>query len=32
VIDRRIPMSQAAHAHEVVGANAHVGKVLLVVD
>jgi putative PIG3 family NAD(P)H quinone oxidoreductase len=32
VIDRRIPMSQAAHAHEVVGANAHIGKVLLVVE
>jgi putative PIG3 family NAD(P)H quinone oxidoreductase len=32
VIDRRISMSQAAHAHEVVGGNAHIGKVLLVVE
>ena len=32
VIDRRLPMSQAARAHEVVGANDHVGKVLLVVE
>ncbi len=32
VIDRRIPMSQAARAHEVVADNAHLGKVLLVVE
>jgi putative PIG3 family NAD(P)H quinone oxidoreductase len=32
VIDRRIPMAQAARAHEVVSANQHVGKVLLVVE
>jgi len=30
VIDRRLPMSQAARAHELVGSNAHLGKVLLV--
>ena len=31
VIDRRMPMAQAAGAHALVGRNDHVGKVLLVV-
>jgi NADPH:quinone reductase-like Zn-dependent oxidoreductase len=31
VIDRRLPMSQAAEAHRLVATNAHLGKVLLVV-
>jgi NADPH:quinone reductase-like Zn-dependent oxidoreductase len=31
VIDRRIPMSRAAQAHELVGRGDHIGKVLLVV-
>ena len=30
VIYRRLPMSQAAEAHQVVASNAHIGKVLLV--
>jgi len=30
VIDRTVPMPDAAHAHEVVASNAHTGKVLLV--
>jgi NADPH:quinone reductase-like Zn-dependent oxidoreductase len=29
VIDRRLPMSEAAQAHRVVEANEHTGKVLL---
>jgi putative PIG3 family NAD(P)H quinone oxidoreductase len=32
VIDRRLPMSQAAQAHQMVAESAHVGKVLLVVE
>jgi putative PIG3 family NAD(P)H quinone oxidoreductase len=32
VIDRRLPMSDAADAHRVVEASEHVGKVLLVTD
>jgi putative PIG3 family NAD(P)H quinone oxidoreductase len=32
VIDRRLPMSQAAEAHRVVTESAHLGKVLLVVE
>jgi len=31
VIDRTVPMPDAAHAHEVVASNAHTGKVLLAV-
>jgi putative PIG3 family NAD(P)H quinone oxidoreductase len=31
VIDRRLPIREAARAHELVASNAHVGKVLLVV-
>jgi NADPH:quinone reductase-like Zn-dependent oxidoreductase len=29
IVDRRLPMSQAAEAHRVVDASEHVGKVLL---
>jgi putative PIG3 family NAD(P)H quinone oxidoreductase len=32
VVDRAVPMRDAARAHAVVEANAHLGKVLLVVD
>ena len=32
VIDRRLPMSQAAGAHRLVAGSTHVGKVLLVVE
>lgn len=32
IIDRRIPMRDAAQAHRVVESNAHLGKVLLVTD
>jgi putative PIG3 family NAD(P)H quinone oxidoreductase len=32
VIDRRLPMAQAARAHEIVAGNAHLGKVLLVLE
>lgn len=32
VIDRRLPMAQAARAHEIVAENAHLGKVLLVTE
>lgn len=32
VIDRRLPMVEAAQAHRVVGANEHTGKVLLLTD
>lgn len=31
VIDRRVPMAEAARAHEIVAQNVHIGKVLLVV-
>ncbi|GAA5189499.1 NAD(P)H-quinone oxidoreductase [Rugosimonospora acidiphila] len=31
VVDRTVPMDQAAHAHEIVAQNLHIGKVLLVV-
>jgi putative PIG3 family NAD(P)H quinone oxidoreductase len=31
VVDRTVPMPDAAHAHEVVASNAHTGKVLLTV-
>jgi putative PIG3 family NAD(P)H quinone oxidoreductase len=31
VVDRTVPMPEAAHAHEVVASNAHTGKVLLTV-
>jgi putative PIG3 family NAD(P)H quinone oxidoreductase len=31
VVDRTVPMPEAAHAHEVVASNMHTGKVLLVV-
>jgi len=30
VVDRRVPMPEAARAHEIVASNAHTGKVLLV--
>jgi putative PIG3 family NAD(P)H quinone oxidoreductase len=30
IVDRRLPMSRAAEAHEVVASSAHIGKVLLV--
>ncbi len=30
VIDRRLPMTEAAEAHRLVDSNAHLGKVLLV--
>ena len=32
VIDRRLPMAQAAQAHAIVSENAHLGKVLLVTE
>jgi putative PIG3 family NAD(P)H quinone oxidoreductase len=32
IVDRSLPMSQAVIAHEVVGANAHLGKVVLVTE
>ncbi|HEX2073330.1 MAG TPA: NAD(P)H-quinone oxidoreductase [Geodermatophilus sp.] len=32
IVDRRLPMSRAAEAHEVVAASEHIGKVLLLVD
>ncbi|SCL22070.1 putative NAD(P)H quinone oxidoreductase, PIG3 family [Micromonospora nigra] len=32
VVDRRLPITQAAEAHRMVGANEHVGKVLLTVS
>jgi NADPH:quinone reductase-like Zn-dependent oxidoreductase len=32
VIDRRLPMSEAAEAHRIVEASDHVGKVLLTVS
>ncbi len=32
IVDRSLPMSQAARAHQVVEGNEHVGKVLLVAD
>lgn len=32
VIDRRVPLSQAARAHEIVEASDHLGKVLLVAE
>jgi NADPH:quinone reductase-like Zn-dependent oxidoreductase len=31
VIDRTVPMAEAARAHEIVTENVHIGKVLLVV-
>src|ERR687889_2896217 len=32
IVDRRLPMSQAAEAHRVVDASEHVGKVLLIAE
>jgi putative PIG3 family NAD(P)H quinone oxidoreductase len=32
IVDRSLPISQAVIAHEVVGANAHLGKVVLVTE
>ena len=32
VIDRRLPLAQAAQAHRIVESSAHIGKVLLVTD
>ncbi|MDI5940038.1 zinc-binding dehydrogenase, partial [Micromonospora sp. DH15] len=32
VVDRRLPMAEAAEAHRLVESNAHVGKVLLTVQ
>jgi NADPH:quinone reductase-like Zn-dependent oxidoreductase len=32
VVDRTVPMPEAAHAHEIVASNVHTGKVLLLVS